>query len=202
MANTPGCLREKGIQWTNGWQDAAESIMPYIILLDNFMGPILKRGAQRKKQQSSALQPPFSVPNDLPQLGLFYADLLGERMGTAAGEGCRGKGTGGTEEKKKMVGGGCSLLCPVFVTFGSSACFLQWLARCAGMKVGGVPTAQKQLCSTFLTFPLCQCPCSQLNCTNALCIDRTDRKSVTEIKIGSDSGCNTYWTIFNTHQKM
>lgn len=53
------------------------------------MGPILKRVAQKKKQQSSKLYtptaPPFSLPYDLPQLGLFYADLLGERMGTAAG---------------------------------------------------------------------------------------------------------------------
>lgn len=70
--------------------------MPYIIPLDNFMGPLLKE-QHRKKQQSSAEQlcsppPPLpsaplpSAPSDLPQLGLFYADLLGERMGTAAAE--------------------------------------------------------------------------------------------------------------------
>lgn len=56
------------------------------------MGPILKRAAQEKKAvELKALHfksnspPPFSLPYDLPQLGLFYADLLGERMGTAAG---------------------------------------------------------------------------------------------------------------------
>lgn len=68
----------------------------YIILLDNFMGPILKKAAQKKKKASelNAVHsnsdcppppPPFSLPYDLPQLGLFYADLPGERMGTAAG---------------------------------------------------------------------------------------------------------------------
>ena len=68
MANTPGCLRERGTQWTNGWQDAAESIMPYIILLDNFMGPILKRAAQKKKAaelkalHTNSDRPPLSPP--------------------------------------------------------------------------------------------------------------------------------------------
>lgn len=64
--------------------------MPYIILLGNFMGPILKRAAQEEEKAAEfkALHPnsdsPPSLPCDLPQLELFYADLLGERMGTAA----------------------------------------------------------------------------------------------------------------------
>lgn len=52
MAITPGCLWHRGIQWTKGWQDTAESIMPYIILLDNFMGPILKRAEQKKSSKA------------------------------------------------------------------------------------------------------------------------------------------------------
>lgn len=50
-------------------------MMPYIILLDNFMGPILKRAAQQKKKKKKAAElkalhfnstpPPFSSPYDL-----------------------------------------------------------------------------------------------------------------------------------------
>lgn len=56
--------------------------MAYIILLDHFVGPILKRLTEKK---SSKLYDPPSPR----QFGLFYAYLLGERMGTAAGERCR-----------------------------------------------------------------------------------------------------------------
>lgn len=58
----------------------------YIILLDDFMGPTLgekkkKKALRRPVPHPTSLSPPY----DLPQLGPFYADLPGERMGTASG---------------------------------------------------------------------------------------------------------------------
>lgn len=67
-------------------EDTADSIMPYIILLDNFMGPILKRMALKAVNFNFQRPPSSSLSCDLPQLGLFYADLLGERRGTATAE--------------------------------------------------------------------------------------------------------------------
>lgn len=90
----------------------------YIILLDNFMGPTLeeRKGEEGKKKTELQLcsapftQPLLFPPCDLPQLGLFYADLPGERMGTAAGLCCRTEGEKrGTEvrEQRRGKGGQC-----------------------------------------------------------------------------------------------
>lgn len=77
----------------------------YIILLDNFMGPIVEKKARKKKKALQLRLPapphtttPLSLPYDLPQLGPFYADLPGERMGTASGLWYR------TEEKGQKSG--------------------------------------------------------------------------------------------------
>lgn len=95
------------------------------------MGPTLgeRKGGGREKKSKPAQSPalrlcsaPFtqplpSAPCDLPQLGLFYADLPGERMGTAAGLCCRTEGKKrGTEVREQRRGKG-----PVFVAFGRAA---------------------------------------------------------------------------------
>lgn len=135
MAITPGCLRERGIQWTNGWQDAAESIMPYIILLDNFMGPLLeKRGTEKKKvAELKALHFNSDQPPSPPLLSTLWSATVRAILcwftGWEDGNCCwsviqdRGKGTGVAEGKR--VGGLMS------ITFGSAAYFLEWLVRCA-----------------------------------------------------------------------
>lgn len=115
----------------------------YIILLDNFMGPTLgeeeKKGGGEGWHSSKLctpallcpqLPPPlFSLPCDLPQLGLFYADLPGERMGTAVGLCCRMEGEKRGQKLENRGG-------PVFVAFGSA--FSLTGQVCEGMKTNAL----------------------------------------------------------------
>lgn len=100
----------------------------YIILLDNFMGPTLRerKEEEREREKANRLKavhcgsaPPFTLPSppcDLPQLGLFYADLPGERMGTAAALCWRTEG--GKKGGQKLENRGGGERGPVFVAFG------------------------------------------------------------------------------------
>lgn len=182
MANTPGCLGESGTQWTNGWRDAAESIMPYIILLDNFMGPILKRAARKKssRAQSSThqLRPP---PPLLPTLwSATVRAILCWFTGWEDGNCCWSviqdgrKGTGREEGR-----GG-----PVFGTFGTHAYFTQWLARCTQVWKYGELQEHCKDCK------LCHCPCSWLTQWASMLTIQT-RGVLLDSRSSSDSGWNT-----------
>lgn len=65
MANTSGCPRRRK-EYKGQTDDRTQSTTPYIILLDNFMGPILKRAAQQKKKKATKLKAPHFNSNHHP----------------------------------------------------------------------------------------------------------------------------------------